>query len=96
MGWLSEQLGLTIMLMLRPLCTVHWYAVTLDIALVCLFISGFGAGNKMLDPYVIFNFILSCNLAFVLSTYPVLIMVMPLNMILVMYIIPCILLSYDF
>ena len=53
----------------------------------------------MLDPYVIlampFNFISSCNLSFVLSKYPVFIMAMPLNMILVMYVMPCIL-SYDF
>ena len=44
----------------------------------------------MIDPYVIlampFNFILSSNLSFVLSkqTYPVFIMTMPLNTILVM------------
>ena len=49
----------------------------------------------MIDPYVIlamsFNCSLSSNLSFVLSKYPVFIMVMPLNMILVMYGIPCIL-----
>ena len=53
----------------------------------------------MIDPYVIlampFYFILSSNLSFVLSKYPVFIMAMPLNMILVMYVIPCIL-PYDF
>ena len=63
------------------------------------FISGFGAGNNMIDPCVIlampFNLILSDNLSFVLSKYPVFIMAMRLNMILVMYVIPCIL-SYDF
>ena len=53
----------------------------------------------MIDHYVIlamsFNFILSSNLSFVLSKYPVFIMAMPLNMILVIYVIPCIL-SNDF
>ena len=53
----------------------------------------------MIDPYVIlampFDFILSSNSSFVSSKYPVFIMAMPLNMILVMYVIPCIL-SYDF
>ena len=53
----------------------------------------------MIDPYVIlaipFNFILRSNLSFVLSEYPVIIMTMPLNMILVMYVISCILL-HDF
>ena len=42
----------------------------------------------MVDPYGIlampFNFILGSNLSFVLLKYPVLIMAMPLNMILVM------------
>ena len=42
-----------------------------------------------------FNWILSSNLCFVLSKYPVFIMTMPLNMILVMYVKPCIL-SYDY
>ena len=53
----------------------------------------------MIDPYVIlampFNFILSSNLSSVLSKYPVFIMAMPLNIILVIYIISCIL-SHDF
>ena len=53
----------------------------------------------MIDPYIIlavpFNFFLSSNLSFVLSKYPLFIMAMPLNMILVMYVIPCILL-HDF
>ena len=44
-------------------------------------------GSNMINPCVIlempFNFILSSNLSFVLSKYPVLIMAMPLNMILV-------------
>ena len=45
----------------------------------------------MIDTYVIltmpFNFILSSNLSSVLSKYPVFIMAMPLNIILVMYVI---------
>ena len=49
----------------------------------------------MIDPHVIlaipFNCILSSNLSLVLFKYPVFIMAMPLNMILVMYVIPCIL-----
>ena len=53
----------------------------------------------MIDPYVIlampFNFILSGNLSFVKLKYPVFIMAMLLNTILVMYVIPCIL-SPDF
>ena len=59
--------------------------------------SGFGAGNNMIDVILAmpFNFIISSNLSFVLSKYPVFIMAMPLNMILVMYVIPCIL-SHDF
>ena len=47
------------------------------------FFSDFGAGKNMIDPYVIlampFNSILSCNLSFVLSKYPMYIMVMPLD-----------------
>ena len=62
---------------------------------ISYFISGFGAGNKMIDLYVIlampFNFIINNNFSFVLSKYPVFIMAMPLNMNLVMYVIPCIL-----
>ena len=53
----------------------------------------------MIDTYVIlempFNFIWGSNLSFVLSKYPEFIMAMLLDMILVMYVIPCIL-SYDF
>ena len=53
----------------------------------------------MIDPYVIlampFNFILSSNFSFVLSKYPVFVMAMPPNMLLVMYVKPCIL-SHDF
>ena len=53
----------------------------------------------MIDPNVIltmpFIFILSSNLSFVLLKYSVFIMAMSLNMILVMYVIPCIL-SHDF
>ena len=45
--------------------------------------SGFGVGYTMIDPYLIlampFNFILSSNLSFVLSKYPVFIMAMPLD-----------------
>ena len=64
------------------------------------FISGFGAGNNMIDPYAIlampFNFILSSNLSFLFSKYPVFIMAMSLNIVmLVMYVIPCIL-AHDF
>ena len=59
------------------------------------FISGFGAGNKMIDPYV---HIMSFNLFWVvvisIIKYPVFIMSMPLN-ILILYIILSIL-SYDF
>ena len=53
----------------------------------------------MIDPYVILamslNCILSSNLSFVLSKYPVFVMAIPLNMILVINVIPCIL-SHDF
>ena len=51
------------------------------------FISGFGAGNNMIDPYIYicvilampFNFMSSSDLSFVLSKYPVCVMAMPLD-----------------
>ena len=47
------------------------------------FISGFGAGNNMIDPNVIlampFNFVLSSNLSIILLKYSVFIMAMHLT-----------------
>ena len=85
-------------------CNVTIYVIALEeqrqiVIYNSYFISGFGARNNMIDPYVIlamlFNFILSSNSSFVLSKFPVFIMAMPPNMIFVMYVIPCIL-SHDF
>ena len=59
------------------------------------FISGFGAGNKMIDLYVILAMPFISFLVVVIYIIEIPSLAMPLNMILAVYVIPCIL-SYDF
>ena len=71
--------------LVSTLSRVSFFATIYDLHVIhnSYFISDFGVGNNIIDPYVTlampFNFILSSNFSFVILKYPVFIMAIPLD-----------------